>query len=453
MLLQDLKPEQVYQALHSLVLFQGIKQDEVFQRFAKIIKQVAEGETNSAVQLLGEYHNFLGMLLEKTATGSLPMVGNPWQDYLLNLILFDDNLLAREAVDSREISPFLQQACLHDLSHLQILYLHGLSCLTKISHNLPGAFKLPDTMSSTSHKHFVHPAGEQILDLKQQFLASLDWRDQYPSLLHFYRSCGFGQFALYRAFRFEAVSGGYQLKGITQPDPIRLHQLIGYERQRKQVLDNTERLLQGRPALNLLLYGDRGTGKSSTVKALLNEYGNRGLRLVQVPRRNLEGLQELTGYLSSLPLKFIIFIDDLSFEEAETDYKEFKTQLEGSLERPAANLCIYVTSNQRNLIKEYFGERENRLLDNGEVHAGDTMQEKLSLADRFGLKITFLSPDKEAYLKIVRELARQENITIDTAYLEKLALRWTLWHNERSGRTARQFIDHLKDRDNLEELS
>lgn len=437
------------QAQSSLVLFQGIKQDEVFQSFTKIITTATEEK--SSVNLLREYHNFWGLLLQQTTHSSLPRVGNPWQDYLLNLLLFDDNLFTREAAGQNEISNLLQEACLHDLRQLQVLYLQGLSALAGISNNLPGAFKLPDT-AFTSIKNCFHPAGEQILELKQQFLGSVDWREQFPALLHFYRTCGFGQFALYRAFRFEAVTGGYKLKGIAHPDPIRLHQLIGYERQRNQVLDNTERLLQGRPALNLLLYGDRGTGKSSTVKALLNEYGHRGLRLVQVPRRNLEGLQELTGYLSSLPLKFIIFIDDLSFEEAETDYKEFKTQLEGSLERPAANLCIYVTSNQRNLIKEYFGERQNRLLDSGEVHAGDTMQEKLSLADRFGLKITFLSPDKEAFLKIVRELAWQENIFIDATKLEKLAFQWTLWHNERSGRTARQFIDHLKDRDNLEEL-
>ncbi|WP_238472789.1 ATP-binding protein [Desulforamulus profundi] len=285
--------------------------------------------------------------------------------------------------------------------------------------------------------------------MKEKLLLSQHWPDLLPDFMDFYRRAGFGEFARYWAFRWEATPAGYQLAGLEEPDPIRLHQLIGYERQRKQVLDNTERLLKGRPAHNLLLYGDRGTGKSSTIKALLHEYGPLGLRLVQVSRKNLGGLQKLTGFLRKIPLKFVIFIDDLSFEETETEYKEFKTQLEGSLEQQPANVCIYVTSNQRHLIKEYFGERTTRVADDGEVHPGDTMQEKLSLADRFGLKITFLAPDKEAFLNIVRELAAQEGIQIDAATLERLALQWTLRNSERSGRTARQFIDHIKDRDDF----
>lgn len=437
----------LHHALNCLTLFQGITEDKAIQHFNKIINSIMAGDTSSPEDLLLDYHKLIGSLLEATIDPQLPKVGTPWQNYLLNLVLFNDNLYVREFVAGQSLTSTVEEAFLHDLRKLQVICLEGMQILEDFFAQTPGVFLATSkTLPNTPGKH---PLSDLLVEIKQKLLSGKSWPDQLADFKNFYQTAGFGQFAYYWAFRWEPGPAGFHLAGIENPDPIQLQQLIGYERQRKQVLSNTERLLNGQSAHNLLLYGDRGTGKSSTVKALLHAYGPKGLRLVQVSRQNLAGLQSLSRYLIKMPQKFIIFIDDLSFEESETDYKEFKTQLEGSLEQQPANVCIYVTSNQRNLVKEYFSDRHTKVVD-GEVHAGDTLQEKLSLADRFGIKITYMAPDKEAFLEIVRQLALQEKLNIDEPTLERLALKWVLWHNERSGRTARQFIDHLKDRDDLD---
>ncbi|AEG59075.1 ATP-binding protein [Desulforamulus ruminis] len=444
----DISP--LYQSLHCLTLFQDIQENQAIKIFAGITGAAAENGFLPE-EKLADYHRMGKVLLEAFSSKLSPPAGNPWQNHLLNLILLDDNPFTRAAAEGSPISPALREACLHDLRILQTLCEQGLEILDEIFQVCPGYFKMNGFISSPASGDLsVTSSAGRLLEMKQRLLQSDHWPGLLDDLLSFYPRVGLGDFALYWAFHWEETPSGYRLSGIEKPDPIRFQQLIGYQRQRQQVIDNTERLLEGLTAHHLLLYGDRGTGKSSTVKALLHEYGPSGLRLVQVSKKNLGSLQQLTRYLRKIPLKFIIFIDDLSFEEKETEYKEFKTQMEGSLEQQPSNLRIYVTSNQRNLIKEYFTDRKLETTRGGEVHPGDTAQEKLSLADRFGLKVTFQSPDKMAFLNIVRELARQEEIMLDSETLEKLALQWILWHNERSGRTARQFIDHLKYRDNID---
>lgn len=348
---------------------------------------------------------------------------------------------------SGRVSPHLKDACLHDLNLLQTLCIGGQSFLELLARNENYFQAKPIASNQCEYRYTQH---ENMHKFKDFLVNSLNWPDNLADFITFYKGNGCSEFALFHAFRWEERGKGeFVLNGIMKPDPISFKNLIGYERQRKQVQDNTERLLQGLPAQNVLLYGDRGTGKSSTVKALVNEYGSQGIRLIQVPRTNIGGLQMAMSTLRNIPLKFILFIDDLSFEENEVNYKELKTQMEGSLEHQPANVCVYVTSNQRHLVKEYFSER-GVVEQGGEIHTGDTAQEKLSLADRFGLKVTYTAPDNRTYLNIVRELAQQENIRIETDTLERLAVKWTLWYNERSGRTARQFIDNLKGRGDLD---
>ncbi|MDO7785696.1 ATP-binding protein [Desulforamulus aquiferis] len=439
-----IQPKEISQALAGLTLFRGIKSDPVLECYTGIIKAYLADE-----DLLDEYHRLVMLLLDKATSSNLPQVGDLWQDYILDLLLLDNNLFCREAAIPKDISQPIREACIHDLSRLQIICQQGLEVINSIFETLPH-FKLAGLRSNeTNLDEGILQQYSPIKSLKLTLLNSNNWTGNIGELVSFYRCNGFAQFALYRAFRWEEISSSFELVGIEKPDPITLEQLFSYERQRGQVLDNTERLLRGLPAQNLILYGDRGTGKSSTVKALVNRYGGQGLRLVQMSRDSIHGLQRAMTYLGKIPLKFIIFIDDLSFEENETHYKILKTQMEGSIEQQPANIRIYVTSNQRNLIKEYFTDRKNTLNSNGDVHPGDTMQEKLSLADRFGLKITFIAPDQANFLAIVREMADLEKLQVDQETLEKLALKWTLWHNERSGRTARQFIDHLKGRKNL----
>jgi predicted AAA+ superfamily ATPase len=222
---------------------------------------------------------------------------------------------------------------------------------------------------------------------------------------------------------------------VASPDSICLSDLVEYDWQRSAVRKNTEKLISGLPTNNLLLYGDRGTGKSSTVKAMLNEFSESRLRLLEVSKENLSDLPEILSLLRERPEKFILFLDDLSFEENETAYKALKAVLEGGLEGRPANVVLYATSNRRNLIKERF---QNAMADE-EVHPGDTVQEQLSLSDRFGLKLPFLVPDMEEYLNIVGQLAARAGIEM-TESLRKEAMNW---QHARSGRSARQFVDYI----------
>jgi len=216
--------------------------------------------------------------------------------------------------------------------------------------------------------------------------------------------------------------------------------LIGYEKEREPLLRNTERLLAGLPSHHALLYGLPGTGKSSTVKAILNEYADKGLRLVELAKEDLKELPMVLDALGDRGLRFILFVDDLSFEEHEVEYKSLKALLEGSVEEPPENVRLYATSNRRNLIRERFSERD----ETDDVHARDTMQEKHSLAARFGLRLTFPVPDQRRYLEIVAGLVRERGIKIPEGELRERAILWDRWHAGRSGRTARQFVDELE---------
>jgi predicted AAA+ superfamily ATPase len=279
--------------------------------------------------------------------------------------------------------------------------------------------------------------------LKERLAASNDWPALAEALAEHYARVGAGPFGRYRAFRWlrEGAAHG-RLIGIAAPDPIRLDQLVGYDRERALVLQNTEQFLAGFPANSVLLYGDRGTGKSSTVKALLNEHAGRGLRLVEVSRDDLGDFPWIIQQLRDRPERFILFVDDLSFDEGERDYRGLKAVLEGSVEARPSNVVLYATSNRRHLVQERWTDRESTL--SAEVHGQDTMQEKLSLSDRFGIRVVFPSPDQRRYLAVVESLASQRGLTLESEVLRRRALQWAEWHNGRSGRTARQFVDHLE---------
>jgi len=208
------------------------------------------------------------------------------------------------------------------------------------------------------------------------------------------------------------------------------------------LLKNTAFLLKGYPALHVLLYGSRASVKSSLVKGLLHRYGDEGLRLIEVAKADLTALPAIVEQLRTLPQKFIIFVDDLSFEEDEDAYKALKVVLEGNLTARSQNVVVYATSNRRHLIREFFGDRP-RPSDGDEVHAWDTVQEKLSFSDRFGLTLTFEPADQKTYLQIIHHLAKQAGIQLDSEALEYQALQWATRHNGRSGRSAQQFIDFL----------
>ena len=280
--------------------------------------------------------------------------------------------------------------------------------------------------------------------MKERLLAA-DSPAIVKEMAAFFHQNGLGLFGRYRAFRWQVDGTGKgRLVGVEAVDPIRLENLIGYDEQRKPLIENIEAFAAGKGANNVLIYGERGTGKSSTVKALLNAYQGRGLRLVEVHPSQLNEYQEILPFLRRRPEKFILFVDDLSFKENETTYKGLKALLEGTVEATPENVILIATSNRRHLIREFFDDRSEGVQKEGEIHGADTVEEKLSLSDRFGLVISYYSPDQETYFKMVESWAKVEGLKIPTEELHRRAALWERTNNVRSGRTARQFINDLK---------
>ena len=246
---------------------------------------------------------------------------------------------------------------------------------------------------------------------------------------------GYGIYAKHIMFY---IGEGNRIIPVINPDQIRLSSLIDYKREQQIILDNTVALLEGKPAANILLTGDAGTGKSSTVKAVVNELHDRGLRILEVRKEQLHAIPAILDELNTNPLKFILFIDDLSFQKDDDNFSALKAILEGSVSAKSRNVVIYATSNRRHLVKESFSGR-----DGDDIHRNDTMQEIISLSERFGIQVTFQKPNKEVYLGIVRHLAAQKGIDMDTNELDMLAERFALGRGGRSARAATQFIDGL----------
>ena len=255
-------------------------------------------------------------------------------------------------------------------------------------------------------------------------------------LSDYHRRQGCGIYTAYAAFLWE---GG--MTPIAHADPIRLEDLKGYELPRQKVIENTENFLKGYPASNMLLYGDRGTGKSSTVHAILNRYRSEGLRMLELPKEGLRELPRISEALGNLPLKFIVFIDDLSFDQADDSFGALKAVLEGSLSARPDNLLLYATSNRRHLVRENHSDRQG-----DEVHAADTMQEQLSLSDRFGITVTFLNPGRAQFYEILDGMAADRKLDIAPDALHAAAERWALSRGGRSPRVARQFMDFAQSR-------
>lgn len=436
-------------AAHGLVLFGGVLADPVGRAVVAVL-DVALEPGLGAEQAVDAYHRLFALLAEATELGPGPALGDPWGDHLLRRLLADENVFSRKA--QRGEAPMgaaLLAAARRDLHGLQALHDLDSTALIGALAEIGGA-ELRELLLPWTE---LRPLGEAdpagMLPLMRRLAAAADWGALAEELAAHYGRVGTGVFARYRAFRWQPGAAGGGLVGIEWPDPIRLRDLVGYEREREPLLRNTEQFLAGYRANNALLYGDRGTGKSSTVKALLNEYGDRGLRLIEVPRRALGDLPFVMALVRGRPERFMVFVDDVSFADGEEGHLDLKVLLEGGVEHHPENVVIYVTSNRRHLMREYFTPDRGLIHADGEIRPGETVQEALSLADRFGLVISFLAPTQERYLAIAAALAAARGLEIDAEALRHRALQWSVRHNGMSGRTARQFVDHLVGEEGL----
>ena len=268
--------------------------------------------------------------------------------------------------------------------------------------------------------------------------------DIFKIVTDFYKAYGVGMFGLNKAFRIvHPTNGDMQFVPINNTEDVRLDDLIGYEIQKQKIVENTEAFVAGRKANNALLFGDSGTGKSTTIKAIINEYYDQGLRMIEIYKHQFQDLSQVISQIKNRNYRFIIYMDDLSFEEFETEYKYLKAVIEGGLEIKPDNVLIYATSNRRHLIRETWTDRTDLENNNG-MHKSDTMQEKLSLVNRFGVTISYSAPSQKEYFEIVKGLAEKEHITMDEKELCAEANKWELAHGGISGRTAQQFINYLK---------
>ena len=434
-------------ALDSLSIYRGLLKDNVLSSLKTMLVYLDKGDVSlrKAVNLYNDFY----FELAKSDTTSL-------RGYILDKIIFDENPFSFkvQALQCSDSDNVLDNAVSHDLKGLQL-----------VSNLNPSMIKteLAELLENNSTKLILEGLPEWVLEsqptsglehiqrIKDQFNSCQRWDECIENLRTFHKTYGCGIYARYIAFVWEKTDGHGYLKGIDCPDAITLDELVDYQNERSRVIENTLQFLEGYPANNVLLYGDRGTGKSSTVKAILNEYHNHGLRMLEVPKAYLADFPLIIRHLKNRSQKFIIFVDDLVFGDNEENYTSLKAVLEGGLESKTPNIVIYATSNRRHLVKEYFSERAGLQSGNHneEVHAGDSMQEKLSLADRFGISVVFSSPDQKRYLKIVNGIAAIRNLNIDKERLQKEALQWALWYNGRSARTARQFVDWIEGQDAL----
>ena len=414
---------QMQRAIAGLFLYQDILDCVVGKSLIELIRAIAIGDRSqgNALICLTAYGNFFRALAAENCS---------WEEFLIRRLLQAENpfSLQVQSKDLGSLSPAIVSAAQSDLHGLYTLYTHG-QYIPQWIEQLGGLNgKVIRAIEST----ITHSPSELVTALQTR-----DWSELVSDVAQYYHQNGVGLFGKYRAFRWKD-----QLRGIPYFDQIQIDKLIGYETQKSTIIKNTDALLAGKPALNILLYGGKGTGKSSLIKGLLNYYTDSQLRLIEVSKADLINLPMILDLLTDLPQKFIIFVDDLSFEADDEAFKALKVVLEGSVTAKPANVVVYATSNRRHLVREYFADRP-RPQDADDIHTWDTVQEKLSFSDRFGITLTFEPADQPKYLEIVHHLANSAKLGIDRDDLDARALQWATRHNGRSGRTARQFIDYL----------
>ncbi len=373
--------------------------------------------------------------------------GNIWQHWLTYILMMHENAFSL-ACERREVleDSTLMQLAKRDLEVFMELFRAGDAGFDEDERLLAMLLDYKPPYDGEC----VTEAGRRIEELSGRLASAEDVDTFARALTDYYAAYGAGIYGLYKAFRVDPASAGQgelTLVPVTDSADISLDDLVGYESQKKTLRDNTEAFVKGLYANNVLLYGDSGTGKSTSVHALMHEFSDRGLRLIEVSKPDRARLPQILSAIKKRNYRFILFLDDLSFEEDESDYKELKAMLEGALETRSGKVLIYATSNRRHLIRETWGDRSD-MEYNEDVHRSDTMEEKLSLAGRFGVTIYYPKPGPKEYLEIVRELAERQGLQLKGRELEDEARKWELRHGGMSGRTATQLITWLGGTEN-----
>lgn len=422
--------------IRELIPYRGFERDEVFACVTGLVKSAGQIDDSSLAESAAWYCDCVAKMT--AAAERAGIAGNIWQTWLAMLVAENENPFSLAHERRGPLGGTMCELAARDVETL-FDYMHcdleGLEAELGVDliGRLDGFVPLPAGPVS-----FERIAGAVIGELATAMAWAKSPAQLYETITAFYRAHGVGKFALHGGFRWEAHSR--EIVPAIPLEEIRLSDLVGYEEQKKTVVDNTVAFLEGRPANNVLLYGEGGTGKSSTIKALLNEYAPRGLRMIEVYKHQIKDLETILEEVKRRNYKFILFMDDLSFEQFEVEYKFLKAFIEGGIEKRPDNVLIYATSNRRHLMKETWGDRLDK---DDDMHESETMQEKMSLVDRFGLLIRYFSPEQKEYLHIVRSLAAEYGVSLPDEELERGAIRWELRHGGFSGRSARQYVEFL----------
>ena len=387
--------------LEALAVFRALLDDSVVAPLTACIQLSADDA--DPFEVASAYSTMLARLY---ASGAPSLAA-----YVRDAVLEDENAYLVRRGAGEELAPGMEEAVARELAALQ-------------------------QVADLAPEDLLAALPDELVDRMSRFqVEHVDLEAQYAEHLASIGTRGYGMYARNHVF---SVDREGQIVPVRYPDPIRLSDLVDYERERKVIMDNTLALLAGKPAANILLTGDAGTGKSSTVKAVVNELYTQGLRILEVRKEQLHHIPAVLEALTRNPLKFIIFIDDLSFSSGDDNFAAMKAILEGSVSAKSDNVVIYATSNRRHLVRERFSDREG-----DEIHLNDTMQEIISLSDRFGIRVSFYKPNKDTYLNIVHKLAADAGIEMDQDELDLAAERFSTRRGGRSARGARQFVDSL----------
>ena len=430
----------MYKEVAKLILYRDLGENSILRKLAGIFEDY-EKDNCSAAELTTRIYEQMKALLDLSTVYGFDE--NLWHNYLTFILLTNENSfsMTSEKVGANDgtVNHFAKADFkvfknLFDFDFSKIERDLEIDCFTTVCH-----YKAIGKKERMYNKN----VSEKVQAVSRRIEQAKDENEIFTIITDFYKAYGVGMFGLNKAFRIKEAVNGVEFLPVNNTEQVLLKDLVGYEIQKKKLVDNTEAFVKGLPANNVLLFGDAGTGKSTSIKAILNEYYDQGLRMIEIYKHQFQDLSNVIAQIKNRNYRFIIYMDDLSFEEFEIEYKFLKAVIEGGMETKPDNVLIYATSNRRHLIRETWGDRSDMEQDEG-MHRSDTMQEKLSLVARFGVTINFSKPTQKEYFQIVTELAkRYPEITLTDEQLCAEANKWELSHGGISGRTAQQFINYL----------
>ena len=427
----------MYREVAKLIIY-GNHEDTILMKMSDIFKKFDRDE-ETPDKLISDIYEQIKRILEVATDYGFDK--NLWHNYLTFYLITNENpfSLTCEKVGANDGS--VNEFAKNDFKVFMNLFNYdfrpievalGINCFSLISD-----YKAIVKKELMYNKN----VSEKVQALSLKLETAKDENEFFNYVTDFYKAYGVGMFGLNKAFRVIGGDNGVTFTPINNMDKVMLDDLIGYEIQKKKLVENTEAFVQGRKANNALLFGDSGTGKSTSIKAIVNEYYDQGLRMIEIYKHQFKDLSNVIASIKNRNYKFIIYMDDLSFEEFEIEYKFLKAVIEGGVETKPDNIFIYATSNRRHLIKETWNDR-NDLESNNGLHRSDTIEEKLSLVNRFGCQISYSKPSQKEFFDIVIGLARKNNVKMTDEELMAEANKWELSHGGISGRTAQQFINY-----------